>query len=126
MPMKSTWVEPEVLLTHRGVTVYYTYKNDDFDQGIRRYWFTVNANCGEGVCNCEELLPNPGPECSHVFDVRTLSVWPPRAPACRDIHSEWVAEQQAVKDAIFAAIDRGELTRAGDRLNTRSVAGDQP
>ena len=47
MPYKTVWVEPEVFLEHEGVTVYHTYKDDDFEQGARWYWFTLQEVGGE-------------------------------------------------------------------------------
>ncbi len=43
MPTQTVWIEPELLLEHHGVRVFHTYKEDDYDQGAKRYWFTVNS-----------------------------------------------------------------------------------
>lgn len=42
MPYKTIWVEPEVFLEYKGVTVYHTYKDDDFEQGANWYWFRLD------------------------------------------------------------------------------------
>ncbi|MDA8140773.1 MAG: hypothetical protein M0036_19165 [Desulfobacteraceae bacterium] len=41
--MPYAYVEPEVYLTHRGIHVYYTYRNDNADEP-RRYWFSTDAS----------------------------------------------------------------------------------
>lgn len=46
MPYKEEWVDPEVFLEHHEVTVYHTYKNDDFSDR-NQFWFTTEAD-GEG------------------------------------------------------------------------------
>ncbi len=73
MPTHTAWIDPELLLEHQGVQVYCTYKEDDYDQGAKRYWFTVNAQCGELDQLCDDQ------PCRHVFDVRQLSTWQPPA-----------------------------------------------
>lgn len=57
MPYELTWVEPEVVLTHNGVTIYHTYKNDEVDQGQMQFWFTT-----DGFSDVDEFK----------FDVRDL------------------------------------------------------
>lgn len=43
MPTKTVWVAPEEFLTHKGVTVYHTYKENDIDDCRHPYCFTT---CG--------------------------------------------------------------------------------
>ncbi len=59
MPM--IWTEPECLLDHRGVHIYCTYKDGDFQSGTRTYWFTTSQ------CEEEEFE----------FDVRDLPTYAP-------------------------------------------------
>ena len=121
MPTQTIWVEPEVFLTHRGVTVFNTYKNDDLDQGPNRFWFTVNSQCGVEAGRCGEE------PCRHVFDVRELSCWrpPPQPPCCTGENNTpenqaaweryWAQDVQAIQDAIKTAIERGEIGVSGLR-----------
>lgn len=44
MPTISTYVAPEIVLTHNGVTIYHTYKNDEIEQGPSDYWFTLDPD----------------------------------------------------------------------------------
>ena len=57
--MPTAWIEPEVFLTYRGVTVYNTYKNGDSNSGPREYWFTLDVTENEDL----------------EFDVRDLPTW---------------------------------------------------
>ena len=56
MPTQTVWIDPELLIEHHGVQVFHTYKHDDYDQGARRYAFTLDAQCGEGGSRCESSL----------------------------------------------------------------------
>jgi hypothetical protein len=119
MPTQTAWIDPELFLEHRGVRVFHTYKDDDYDQGVKRYWFTLNSLCGELDQLC---LEQP---CRHVFDVRELPTWqaPESPPYC--IHENdtpenhaaweqyWEKECAAIRSAIAAAIERGELRPRG-------------
>ena len=119
MPMQTVWIDPELLLEHRGIRVFHTYKEDDYDQGARRYWFTVNSLCGELDRLCDDQ------PCRHVFDVRELSTWKAleQPPYCIDENDTpqnhaawqqyWEHEQGAICTSIRAAIEKGELTLAG-------------
>jgi hypothetical protein len=119
MPTQTLWVEPELLVEHQGVRVFHTYKDDDYDQGAKRYWFTVNSLCGELDRLCDDQ------PCRHVFDVRELSSWraPKQPPYCIDAndtpenHAAWeryqALELAAIQAAITAAIEQGELTSHG-------------
>lgn len=41
MPFYTEWVCPEVFMTYNGITVYYTYMDDDISQGTSRYQYTT-------------------------------------------------------------------------------------
>lgn len=56
MPTTTTWVDPDLFLTHNGVNVFHTYKDDDVEQGQSFCWYTLNC--------CED---------DHAFDVRDLT-----------------------------------------------------
>jgi hypothetical protein len=121
MPTQTVWIDPEVLLEHQNVRVFHTYKDDDYDQGAKRYWFTLNPQCGVADSLCEDQ------PCRHVFDVQELSTWrpPEKPPSCtgprdtRENHKAWEQywelEAAAIQSAIAAAIERGELTQSGWR-----------
>src|SRR5512136_1940236 len=82
MPTQTVWIDPELLLEHQGIRVFHTYKNDDYNQGAKRYWFTLNPQCGELDQLCDER------PCRHVFDARGLSTWrePAKPPYCTGAH----------------------------------------
>jgi len=117
--MTAVWIDPELFLEHQGVRVYHTYKEDDYDQGERRYEFTTDARCGllDSLCADEP--------CRHVFDVQALSTWQPtpQPPYCCGANDTpenraawqryWELEATAITTAITAAIDRGELSARG-------------
>ena len=119
MPTQTVWVEPDLFLEHQGVRVFHTYKEDDYGQGAKHYWFTLNSLCGELDCLCDDR------PCRHVFDVRELSTWraPEQPPYCigPDDTPEnraawgryWESEQAAIETAITTAINHGELTSRG-------------
>ena len=127
MPYQTIWTDPERLLEHRGVHVFYTYKNDDVTQGHQRYCFTLHAQCSplDSLCGDEP--------CRHVFDVRVLSTWQPPgpAPACgggndtTEQHAAWeqqeAREEQAIRGALRRAIEQKELTAGGVRDASASL-----
>lgn len=85
--MPYGWIEPDVFLTHNGVTVYRAYKDEQYDRPMSS-WYMVSA---DDVPD----LPRTAPlaEALYVeFDVRSL-------PGVRDGHAE----------RIKLAIDRGDL-----------------
>lgn len=79
MPYQHEWVEPELYLEHKGVKVYHSYKDDEFDQRLE-YHFQVQIR--EGTTEDD----------MHEFDVRDL------------VQRNWNGDtHQAIKEAI----DRG-------------------
>ena len=92
MPYATEWVEPEELLTHKGITVWNTYKDDEVEQGINGYWFTLDAV--EGLVDGDELW---------VFDYR-------------DLHKDGQVCPTDAQDAIRQAIDVGWLTKEGVKM----------
>ena|SRR5579862_4111301 len=111
MPFKTIWEDPELLLQHNGIRVFHTYKDDDINQGRRCYWLTVSPDCGvvSGLCSQQP--------CRHVFDVRALSTWRQASLPLKtggdttDACSE--TEGPAIKKAVIAAIENGEITPEG-------------
>ena len=92
MPYATEWVEPEELLTHKGVTVWHTYWDDEVEQGINGYWFTLDALVG--LVDGDELW---------VFDFR-------------DLHEHGQVCPTDAQDAIRQAIDVGWLTKEGVKM----------
>ncbi len=119
MPTQTVWIDPELLLEHQGVRVFHTYKDDDYDQGAKRYWFTLSEQCGVADSLCEDQ------PCRHVFDVQGLSTWrePAKPPYCTGAHDtpenrkarerHRDLEAEAIRLAITTAIERGEVTPSG-------------
>lgn len=60
MATTSITIYPEAVLTWRGVSVYPTYKYDDYDQGPSSYYFSTSQDGGE--------------DDAYEFDVRELCV----------------------------------------------------
>jgi len=40
--MPDKWVPPEEFLTHRGITIYHTYKNANINERSE-YWYTADV-----------------------------------------------------------------------------------
>jgi hypothetical protein len=113
MPYKTVWIQPQQFTTHDSITVFHTYREDDIDAGLQRYWFTVASACSPLQSACQTRPP-----CPHVFDVRTLSTWlpptPPREPATEMSWQKFHdSEHAAIRRALELAIRSGELTHAG-------------
>lgn len=47
MPTTTVWISPDVFLFHNGVTVYHTYRDDDYEQGAMTHWFTLDKYSDE-------------------------------------------------------------------------------
>lgn len=82
--MPSGWIDPEQFLRHQGIGVYYVYRHDDYDEGVREYCYTTDMYGGD----CDD-------PCS--FDVRELSSY---------------AREKTHEQIIREAIDAGELPLA--------------
>lgn len=78
--MAYKWIDPEVFIKHKCVTIYHVYRNDDIDQGRRKFWYTTDPYGGE--CN----------DCS--FDIRELKSYSPEK-----------SHEQIIREAI----DIGEI-----------------
>lgn len=107
MPYKTTSVDAELLLEHKGVSVYHTYDDDDIELNTQSYHYVLNQEL-----NTDES-----------FYVRELSTWtepehPPFLTGNCDIPENKKAWEQYrlenkemlhIKAVIIAAIDKGEL-----------------
>jgi hypothetical protein len=114
MPYQNQWVDPELFMTHNGVEVYRTYKDDDVDNGFMMHWFTLETQCGMDYCICAGL-------CINTFDVQELQTWknPPHPPfltgdqdtpenrAAWHRYEESGVMEKGIKEAIREALDIG-------------------
>lgn len=90
MPYSTVYIEAELFLSHKGINIYHTYKDDDIDGVVSSFHFdTKEASSRDNFSS---------------FDVRNLSTW----KEDRNIFSE-----KAIKQAIKKAINKGELTELG-------------
>jgi hypothetical protein len=119
MPYTSVWRNPALFLTRKGVRVYCTYKDDEFNNGPSTYHFTTNQ---EGTYDDETD--------QFYFDVRELPTWtepkhppylnepgadtPENNKAWELFHAK--TEPAAIRTAIRAAIDQGTITKDGVKL----------
>ena len=78
MPLK--WVEPYKVFTHRGISIYCTYKNDDYENPST-YWFTTDVT--------EDKSENEKCE----FDIRDL-------PLYQDLSTIKVVFKNAIDDNL--------------------------
>lgn len=42
MPYTTTWVPPDLFMTHKGVNVWHAYNDDCYADGPMTYWFTFD------------------------------------------------------------------------------------
>jgi hypothetical protein len=69
MPLK--WVNPEEFITHQGIVVYHTYKNEDFSNQSE-YWYTTSINeVTEFEFDVRELkMPDSIPVHDHAIKIK--------------------------------------------------------
>lgn len=63
MPTKTEYVDPEKFFEHNEIEIFYTYKDDDVDQGTNTDFFTF------------DVVPEDGEEDLIEFDVRELPLY---------------------------------------------------
>lgn len=78
--MPYDWVEPEIFMIYKGITIYHVYKNDFIQEGRRQYWYTTDLSGSE--------------DDDYAFDVRFLSTY---------------SDHLSHREIIMRAIDLGEL-----------------
>lgn len=102
MPWRTDWVDPEVFLRHKGVTVYHSYKDNTASQPLR-YWYTTNPEYSETSFS--------GKSDPYEFDVRMLQF--PVAEGGRQVVEAltppFANETEQIADKIRRAIDAGML-----------------
>lgn len=110
MPYKEVYVQPRVFLTCKGIKVYHTYKDGDYDYPMEN-WFTSDKDDG-------------GNEYDSHFDARELSTFDKsrpesmsgitkRHPKFKSLTKQWSEYHRTyddrLKTAIREAIKSGEL-----------------
>lgn len=108
MPFVTKQESADLFMSYNGVDIYYTYKDDDKDQGANDFHFVLN----------EDL------DLEKAFDIRELSVWreDEKQPPFLVGKNKTVANKKAweeywenkgrenhIKTILIKAIDSGEL-----------------
>jgi len=122
MPTKKTRVRPETMLVHKTVTVYRTYVDNDVDQGVHSYWFTLNPDTDDQAFDIRVVSPS-------VLDAHppylAADANPEFATATKDQIDTWRkqwyewnktggGEDQAIRNGLMDAINRGVLNNLHD------------
>jgi len=96
MPWQTSWVDPELFLEYKGVKVYHTYKDDDFEERLM-YWYAIYPT----GCFHDDYIE---------FDVRNLP-----APAGINLSTMEKLSNYAElhRKIIEHAIDQGYITQKG-------------
>ena len=95
MPHRTVRVKAPLFMTHKGIRVYHVFKHDDAGAGdLRTYAYTLDPVEGS----------DDDQDGKDTFDVRKLSTW--KAPVDR---MNGRVEGKAIKSAIRAALDKGEV-----------------
>lgn len=121
MPWLSRFVEAERVLTHKDVSVYHTYKNDDPDEGQRTYCFVLrpeDGECDEGVFDVRSLdvpsaskLFNDKPPCLPYTDPHFGASTPAEREQLEAAWRRWTIETHPalIRAVLVEAIDAGLL-----------------
>jgi hypothetical protein len=117
MPTSSSFVIPELFKVIRGVRVFHTYKNDDMDQGVNKYSYTLDPYSDDHRFDIRllevpslKLLDGHPP-----FQTGTNPVWSNASETDRErIKSEWkkwqeVGENDAIATIIAEALEANLL-----------------
>lgn len=114
MPFRTEWVDPDIALEHKGVTLWHIYKDDDIEQGARVYTFALDpAEDGYEVGGIDvQALPNwtepPHPPYMGTDGDNS----PENKEAWRRYHAGRI-EDKHILAALKEAIDQGVLTQEG-------------
>ena len=118
MPYRTIWANPDIFLTHNDVTVYFTYEDDDIDQGTQNYWFTTDGYSDEEQFDVRDLdVPSKHlllghPPClSADTNPAFATASDEQKKAWRDEWQAWTCpggkEDQAIITILKEAIDMG-------------------
>ena len=121
MPTSTVWVKPLVFLTHRDVTVYHAYEDDDFDQGACRYSYTTHSTTDEehfdvrylevpSVALLENHPPFLAADCNPAFATATDAQKAEWQQQWQEWRKEGRAEDQAIVAIIKEGIDLGLIS----------------
>ncbi len=133
MPYVTEQRPAELFMEHAGVRIYHVYKENEFDQGVRTYWYAIhddgnddNAHAVDGVFDVR-CLPSPasGPRLDDQppfigFDqgraagFATFNEWKnsPEFARRKALWDQWhqTGESEAISKTIRHAIDLGLIT----------------
>ncbi len=119
MPTSTSWVEPEVFLTHTNVTVYRTYKDHDVSQGTNAYWFTCDSSSDDHSFDVRELntpssstLNSSPPYLRSDLNPEFDSATPEQRERWASEWRDWRngGEEAAIRKVLQEAIDAGLLS----------------
>lgn len=119
MPYITSWVDPEVFLVHKGITVYHTYNDNDFGQGRLTYWFTTNGFSDEDSFDVRELDVPSKVRLNDHPPFLSASSNPAFETASEEQKAEWRqqwaawhdgGEENIIRAMIIEAIDLGLIT----------------
>lgn len=125
---------PDILMTHKGVRVYFTYRDNDIEQPASDYLFTTSATDGnEGRFDvrsldvpCKEQLDmHPPYLTAHGNPAYATATDAQRAEWKQQWH-EWLnyggGQEQAIHAVIREAIDLGLIVASPDGANEDPTA----
>lgn len=136
MPYVTEHRPAELFMEHAGIEIYHVYKNNEFDQGVRTYWFAVHddgdddaAHGTDGVFDVRHLPEPPSPP--RLDDEPPLIGVEHGREAGFESHDDWKAspeyarrralwdawhatgETDAIRNTIRHAIEIGLITSDG-------------
>lgn len=124
MPTASRWVDPEIYLTYKGVSVYRAYEDDDIAQGPLWYHFTLDCTSDDNHFDIRDLDVPLGPrvEPDTPFltntDARYAKASEEERDAMRKAWTDWHKKGGGFDQARWAilrdAIDKGLLVAPED------------
>ena len=104
MPYISTFVPPELFRVIRGVEVFQTYKDDETDQGTKRYRFTLHEDSHDKHFDVSEL------------DVPSRQLLNAHPPFKTDDEPAWVNASDSERAKINEDWEQWHLTGEADAI----------
>jgi hypothetical protein len=133
MPYLESWIDPEVRLTHNGVKIYHTYRDDDYNQGANIYYFTTNGTDDDAEFHFDvRELPVPSAALLNIHPPsKSSDEYKKGSPtriaeidaAWEEYHSPDGSHQKAIDTVIREAIDRYLIRLCKDEGETQLSAG---
>lgn len=131
MPTITIWADPEVYLTHKGVTVFHTYADDDKENGKSASQFTLDGCSDEHPFLITDLDVPSRALLANTPPFLCATINPLFAWATEEQKAEWKKQWEdwfkhggtfdAIKKTIITeAIDQGLLTapEGGEGIKT--------